>query len=155
MINQSKPEITIPISCLLLALDYLEFLNQSWKRDERRSWDFIQPEARFNPHGFSAAKAKDVMRRFGLCWVPFHDNGFSVALVHRIVRAINAQDGKVLVPIRDLVEDIASTTHDFANAPHIFRREEFGDPNKYDFAANLGRFFVAFACEEIGLKDLV
>lgn len=155
MINQPKPEITVPISRLLLALDYLEFLDQSWKRDERRNWDFIQPEARFNPHGFTAAKAKEVMRRFCLCWVPFYDSGFSVVLVHRMIRAVSSQNDKILVPIRDLVEDIASTTHDFASAPHIFRREEFGDPNKYDFAANLGRFFAGIACGEIGSKDLI
>ncbi|MDQ7814294.1 MAG: hypothetical protein RDU25_00595 [Patescibacteria group bacterium] len=154
MPNDKKSEITVPCSRLVVALDYVEFLNLAWKNDRRKGWEFIQPEQRFNPHGFAANRARGIMERFQLCWVPLYESGFNVPMVHKILLAARAQGAEFLVPISGMVEDLASSTHIHSLSASVFKRDTFGDPNAYDFEKSLRRFFGAFACGEIIDRDL-
>ncbi len=147
--NNTKPEITVPCSRLLPALDYVEFLNHAWKNDRRKGWRFVQPEGRFNPHGFAADQARGVMRRFQLCCVPLYERGFYITMLHKVAMAARAQGVEFLLPINDLIEDLASTTFMHANPAPVFRREEFGKPNEYSYEDALRRYFSAFACGEV------
>jgi len=152
--TNKKPEITVPCSRLLFALDYIAFLNQAWVNDRRDGWRFIQPEERFNPRGFAADRAHDIMRRFQLCWVPLYESGFYIAMLHKVALAAQVQEAEFLVPINELIEDLASTTFMHANPAPVFPRGEFGQLNDYNYEATLRRFFAAFACGEIVDQDL-
>jgi len=148
-----KP-VTVPVRQLVFALDYIEFLDRSWSQIRRSEWGFVQPKPEQNPHGFVAARAIGILRRFNLRWAPPMSQGFFAPQIHEVLRAAVAQGADFQVPIGKLVDDLTDATCMCTTPWPVFDKGEFGDPAAYSYKAALRSFFGAFACGEVHPQDL-
>jgi len=148
-----KP-ISIPVSKLVFALDYVEFLDRSWSLVRRSEWGFVALKPDQNPHGFTAERAPAILRRFNLRWVPPMSQAFFAPRLHETLRAAIAQKAEFLVPIDGLIDDIADATCMVTTARPVFDASECGDRATYSYRDALRSFFAAIACDELTIKDL-
>ncbi len=144
----------IPDSKLVFALDYIEFLDCSWSQIARSQWGFAELKPDLNPHGFSAAKARGILRRFNLRWVPPMSQAFFAPRLHDVLRSAVAQKAEFLVPIDGLIDDIADATCMVTTARPVFDASECSDRAAYSYRDALRSFFAAIACDELTIKDL-
>lgn len=147
-----KP-LSVPLARLVFALDYIEFLDRSWTQVRRHEWGFAQIKGELNPHGFAADRARDVLRRFNLRWVPPISQAFFAPRLHEVLRAARDQKSDFTVPCDQLIADLADATCMCTTPPEVIGKDECG-PYGYDYRGALRNFFAAFACGEIVMQDL-
>jgi hypothetical protein len=147
-----KP-LSIPLDRLVLALDYVEFLDRSWTQIRRHEWGFAQVAGEQNPHGFAADRARAILLRFNLRWVPPMSQAFFAPKLHEVLRSAAAQKVNFQVPCDKLIEDLADATCMCTTPPAVLAKEEC-NPGNYSYRRALRDFFTAFACGEIVMQDL-
>lgn len=150
----NEKNISIPASRLVFALDYIEFLDRSWSQVRRNEWGFADLRSDLNPHGFSAERAPAVLRRFNLRWAPPMSQAFFAPRLHEVLRAAVAQKAEFQVPIEELINDLSDATCMVTTARPVFDASGIDGRTTYSYRGALRNFFAAFACGEIGIRDL-
>jgi hypothetical protein len=150
----NEKSLCLPVDRLVFALDYLEFLDRSWSQVRRNEWGFAELKADQNPRGFAADRARGIMRRFNLRWVPPMSQAFFAPRLHEALRSAVSQKASFMVPTDSLIEDLCDALcMCLANRP-VLAESECGDRTAYSYKSALRSFFAAFACGELAVKDL-
>lgn len=147
-----KP-LAMSVRQLVFALDYIEFLDRSWTQVNRHQWGFADLSGEANPHGFAADRARAVMLRFNLRWVPPISQAFFAPRQHEVMRAALTQKVDFQVPCDRLIEDLADATFMCTTPPAVLENYECS-PHDYSYRRALRQFFAAFAAGEIVMQDL-
>lgn len=150
----NEKTLCLPVDRLVLALDYLEFLDHSWSQVRRNEWGFAELGPELNPHGFDAARAIGILQRFNLRWVPPISQAFFAPHLHEALRFAVAQKATFVVRVDSLIEDLCDSTCMCILMRPVMSGEECDGLSTYSYGSALRSYFAAFACGEIGLKDL-
>ena len=151
--RMSQKPLVLKGSQMLLALDYLEFVDRLRNRDGRVH-DFHSIDPKPNPRRFGRAKVRDTLARFGFMWKIHFDRLPLTQFLQMLLRGVVQEQGVEMQvevdAINHIVTEMTFATY-FEDLPIEMRQCNLEETV---FMMGLRSFLAAIACGELTESDL-